>query len=591
MHASPFRKLPAIVLCAGLLVGAGARGYAQSDTGAAVQSETTALTAVEPAASAPSVAAQTVGAVGQAAGELGDSLRSGGHSALEQGRKLWADALLPAVQRTAASVPMLLKGLLLLLAFWLGGRLAGGGVRRLLDLTRLDDRAVRDWGLEGLLKRGDGSMRSLSGLLGGCVKWILLLFGFVAFFNAINLTLVAAPLQRILDSIVGIIPQLLKATVILVVYWAIATLVRMALSRLLKGMKFDERAGKRLAVDGAPAGQAAPSEMLGRLAFYVILLFGLPPFLQALGQDALVSPLQDMLAKVLAFLPNLVAAGIIVLVGRIVASIVREFVANLLAATGLDARFQTLGFGQALGRHSLSSIVAQVVYFFILVPIIIAAVDSLGLKMIADPIKATLQSILAAVPALLVAAVVVIVGCLVAKVVRKLVTSFLAGVGLDALPERLGLGFLAAKPGQTPLSGVLGSIVSIVIILITAQQAAAALHFDQLADLVRRVIVYLPDLAVGLLIILATLSLGKYASTLITGALKGQGQARLLASIAQCAIILLGMGMALEQLGVGQEIVVVAVAAILGGAALALGLAFGLGGRDRAKDAIDRWSR
>ncbi len=279
------------------------------------------------------------------------------------------------------------------------------------------------------------------------------------------------------------------------------------------------------------------------------------------------------------------------LVGRIVASIVREFVANLLAATGLDARFQTLGFGQALGRHSLSSIVAQVVYFFILVPIIIAAVDSLGLKMIADPIKATLQSILAAVPALLVAAVVVIVGCLVAKVVRKLVTSFLAGVGLDALPERLGLGFLAAKPGQTPLSGVLGSIVSIVIILITAQQAAAALHFDQLADLVRRVIVYLPDLAVGLLIILATLSLGKYASTLITGALKGQGQARLLASIAQCAIILLGMGMALEQLGVGQEIVVVAVAAILGGAALALGLAFGLGGRDRAKDAIDRWSR
>jgi len=300
MHASPFRKLPAIVLCAGLLVGAGARGYAQSDTGAAVQSETTALTAVEPAASAPSVAAQTVGAVGQAAGELGDSLRSGGHSALEQGRKLWADALLPAVQRTAASVPMLLKGLLLLLAFWLGGRLAGGGVRRLLDLTRLDDRAVRDWGLEGLLKRGDGSMRSLSGLLGGCVKWILLLFGFVAFFNAINLTLVAAPLQRILDSIVGIIPQLLKATVILVVYWAIATLVRMALSRLLKGMKFDERAGKRLAVDGAPAGQAAPSELLGRLAFYVILLFGLPPFLQALGQDALVSPLQDMLAKSLS---------------------------------------------------------------------------------------------------------------------------------------------------------------------------------------------------------------------------------------------------------------------------------------------------
>ncbi len=592
MHTSPLRKLSALLLCAGVIGLAVPRGYGQSGTVSAdPPDQALASAANESSAGEASIAKQTVDAVGQAASDVGGSFRSGGQSALAQGRRLWHEALLPAVQRMAASIPLLLKGLLLLLAFWLAGRLAGGGVRRLLDLTHLDERAVRDWGLEGLLKRPDGQPRSLSALLGGCVKWILLLFGFVAFFNALNLTLVAAPLQRVLDSIVGIVPQLLKAGVILVVYWAIATLVRVALTRILKGLKFDERAGRRLAAADDTADRAAPSAMLGRLAFYVILLFGLPPFLQALGQDALVSPLQDMLAKVLAFLPNLVAAGIIVLVGRIVASIVREFVANLLAATGLDERAGRVGIGKALGQHTISSIAAQVVYFFILIPIVIAAVDSLGLKVIADPIKATLQSILAAVPAILVATVVVLVGCLVARIVRTLVTTFLAGVGLDALPERLGLNFLKPRTGQMPLSGLLGAIVSVLILLITAQQAAAALHFDQLADLVRRVIVYLPDLAVGLIIMLATLSLGKYVGTLIVDALKGQSHARLLAIIARCAITLLGTGMALEQLGVGQDIVIVAVGAILGGAALALGLAFGLGGKERAKDAVDRWSR
>ncbi len=583
MDTTKLRKRSLLLIVAGLFALTAWHGHAQQT---ASDSEGQSLVSATIAG-----AQQTIGAVGEAATEVGGTLKAGGESTLSQGRKLWQDAVLPAVQRTASSVPMLLKGLLMLIGFWIVGALIGGGVRRLLDMTQVDERAMRDWGLEGLLKRGDGTTRSLATLLGNTIKWVFILFGFVAFFNAINLELVAAPLQRVLDSIFGIIPQLLKATAILLVYWVIATLVRVSLTRILQKTKLDERACRRAAAEDAASDKPAPSVMLGRLAFYVILLFGLPPFLEALGQDAIVAPLQDMLSKALAFLPNLVAAGIIILVGRIVATIVREFVSNLLGASGLDERAKSLGITKALGQHTISSIVAQIVYFFILIPIIVAAVDSLGLKVIADPIKATLQGILAAVPAILVATIVVLVGCLVAKVVRSLVTSLLAGIGFDALPEKIGLNFLAPKQDQMPLSGILGSIVSVVIILITAQQAAAALKFDQLADLVRRLIIYLPDLAVGLVILIATLSLAKYAAKLIGEALKEQAHAKLLATIARVAITLLGVGMALEQLGVGQEIVVVAVSAVLGGAALAIGLAFGLGGRDRAKEVIDNHSK
>ena len=583
--------LPVSLMCAGLALGlAMPKAFGQEDWTA------------EPAAAADSeqavsggfkqTAVDTVDAVKQASADVGAAFAGGGSAVVEQGRKLWQEALLPSFQRTAAAIPMLLKGLLMLLVFWLIGKLLGAGVRRLLDMTKLDERAMRDWGLEGLLKTSDGETRSLSRLLGSVVKWVLVLFGVVAFFNAINLNMVAAPLQRVLDSIFGVIPNLLNAIVILLVYWAIASVVRVGITRGLQALKFDERAGRRLApaAEGA-AAQPPPSAMLGRLSFYIVLLFALPPLLASLGQGALVTPLQGMLGKALDFLPNIVAAGIILLVGRIIASIVKEVVGNLLAASGLDQTAEKMGIGKVLGARKVSGITATIVYFFVLIPIIVAAIDSLGIKVISDPIKATLESVLAAIPAMLVATVIVIIGCLIAKVLRSLVTSLLAGVGFDNLPERLNLNFMTPKAGQTPLSGVVGAIVAVVIILITAQQAAASLKFMQLADLVRQVVEYLPSLVVGLLIMLVALSLSKYVGNLIEGALKGHGNTRLLSIIARCAITLLGAGMALEQLGVGQEIVTVAIAAILGGAALALGLSFGLGGKDRAKEIVERWSR
>lgn len=546
----------------------------------------------KPASGVIETGRQSLQAVGEATSELGGSLRSGGRQAVDQSRQLWQDVLLPTAQRVAAALPGLLKALVLLLAFWGVGILAGACVRKLLNLTKLDDRAVRDWGLESLLKKPDGQMRSLAGLAGGAVKWLLLLFGIVAFFNAVNLSIVAGPLQNVLDRIVGAVPGLIKAAAILFVYWVLAAVARAGVTRALGVLKFDAHAGKHLSVpqEGGRAA-LAPSAMIGRLLFYVILLFGVPPFLQALGQQALVAPLQDMLSKALGFLPNLFAAAIILVVGRIVATIVREVVGNFLAASGADAGAEKLGLGKVLGANKLSCIVSKIAYFFIFIPILVSAVDSLGIKAISEPIKAMLQNILEAVPALLVATVIVAVGYVVAKVVRSLVEAFLSGVGLDALPGRLGLAFLEAKEGQMAPSKLVGAALAVVIMLITAQQASASLRFNQLAGLLGRVVEYLPNLAVGLVILLAALSLGKYLGSLVAGSLGGHAHANVLAGVARYAVILLGVSMALEQLGVGEEILLVAVGALLGCSALALGLAFGLGGKDRARELIERWSR
>jgi hypothetical protein len=525
---------------------------------------------------------------GEATAEVGAALKSGGGEVARQGRGLWQDVMVPMMSRFANALPSVVKAVIFLVTFWIVAMLAGAVVSKLLGLTRLDERAARDWGLGDFLGGKEGPSRSLAKLAGGGVKWVILLFGFVAFFNALNLEMVAGPLQNIVNKIVGVIPNLLKAAVILFVYWVVAAVARMGVTKGLEAAKFDKRAGKYFPTREIDGVQVGPSVLTGRLLFYVILLFGIPPFLQAMGQQALVAPLQEMLGKTLAFLPNIAAAAIIVFVGAMIATIVREVVANFLAAVGADAGAGRLGFGRIFGHKKLSGVAGAIAYFFIIVPIVVAAVDSLQITAISGPVKSTLERILAAVPALLVAAVIVAVGYAVARVVRGLVQSLLSGIGFDALPEKLKLSFLKPREGHASLSAIAGSVVMFVILLLTVQQALDTLGFAQLSALADQVVRYLPSLFVGLLILVATLSLGQFVGSLVSQATQGSSHSRLVSGVARYAIIFLGVSMALDQLGVGTQIVTTAVGAVLGGTALALGLAFGLGGKEKAREIIER---
>ena len=180
------------------------------------------------------------------------------------------------------------------------------------------------------------------------------------------------------------------------------------------------------------------------------------------------------------------------------------------------------------------------------------------------------------------------VGFLVARTVRGLIEGFLKGVGFDTLPGRIGLGFLMPKEGSgASLSSIAGSVVMVVILLLTAQQALSSLQLGQLSELLGGLLAYLPNLFVGVAILLAALSLGSYVSKLIEQLMSGTGHGELAGTVARWAIFFLGFSMGLNQLGVADEIIQIAVSAVLGGTALALGIAFGLGGRDRAKEVID----
>ncbi len=546
----------------------------------------------DPAANTPqaqqAIEDEAAGQVTQVVDDTADAVVSGGAQVVEQGSALWSEMLMPMLQRFAAGLPSILKAFGLLIVFWIVAIVAGVVVRKGLQLTGIDDRAAVDLGLGDMLETEEGEPRSIATMAGTVVKWVILAFGFLAFFDALQLGMVAGPLQNILDKITGVIPSLLQAALILGVFWVVATVLKLVATKGLKAVGFDAKASRYVATREIKGEQVGPSDLVGRLLFYIVLLFGIPPFLEALGQQALVTPLREMISKMLDFLPNIIGAVILLFIGKIVATIVREVVSNFLAAVGADGFGARFGIGREEEGRKLSDIGGAVAFFFILIPILVAAVDSLQIKAISEPVKSTLQQLLSAIPLLFVAIVIIAVGYFIAKAVRGIVESFLSGVGFDTLPERFGLEFLKPQKGGVTLSSIGGMLVMAIILLLTAEQALATLQLAELSSLVGSLLGYLPSLFVGVVIILAALSLGTYVGKMVANVLSGTDHAGMVSAVVKYAIVFLGFSMGLSQLGVGREIVQVAVSAVLGGSALALGLAFGLGGRERAKEIIER---
>ena len=178
------------------------------------------------------------------------------------------------------------------------------------------------------------------------------------------------------------------------------------------------------------------------------------------------------------------------------------------------------------------------------------------------------------------AAVVLAVAFLIGRVIADVVTTLLTNAGFDKLVARLSLGQVSETPGTSP-SKIVGWVVLAVIMLFGALAAASMLGWTAMVVILNAFIAFLARLLVGLIILVVGIFLANLAAKLILST--GLEQKRVLALLARIAIIVFAVAMALDQIGVANDIVNLAFGLILAGAALAAALAFGLGGQDVAK--------
>ncbi|MDP2026677.1 hypothetical protein [Sulfuriferula sp.] len=197
------------------------------------------------------------------------------------------------------------------------------------------------------------------------------------------------------------------------------------------------------------------------------------------------------------------------------------------------------------------------------------------------------------VPQLLAAMVLLVLGWLVAKIVRTGMVKLLRALQFDRLSERSGIeAFLKQGQLTVSLSGLLAGLVYWLIILIVIVTVSNSLGLHLVAELFNRVVLYIPNVIVAILILVLGAILARFINRLIFAYLNNIGLegALTISTLSEYAVLVFVFFVALEQLEIGRQLITAAFIIGFGAVGLALALAFGLGGRDWAAGVLERMS-
>ncbi len=485
-----------------------------------------------------------------------------------------------AAQMIWAYVPNLVGALTVLVIGWI---LAGW-------LARIVRIGVEKMGLVGRLSKVTSVVdvkdaKSIEHWVGKGVFFILMLFVLVGFFQVLGMEQLTLPITGFLNAIFQYLPRLIGPVVIAIIAWLVATFLRLAVRRGMAATKLDERVGKDADLVGA---QKLPlADTAGEAVYWLTFLVFLPAILSSLEIDGLLGPVRVVVDQILGYLPHLFAAGLILFVGWLAARIIRKVVTNLLMSVGTENLSERVGLHAALGKQNLSGLIGLVVYVLILIPVIVAALNAMELEALTQPASQMLNEILAILPNLFAGILVLVIAYVVAKIVASLATGVLTGAGFDSLPQRLGLKSKGEPKGRAA-SEVAGYILMVAIMLFASIEAFELIGFDTASDLISEFLVFSSHVLLGLLIISLGLFLAKIVADTITG--MSFPNSALLAMVARVAILILSVAMGLGEMGLGDEIIGLAFGLTLGAVAVALAIAFGMGGRDAAAQVVSKWA-
>ncbi len=212
-------------------------------------------------------------------------------------------------------------------------------------------------------------------------------------------------------------------------------------------------------------------------------------------------------------------------------------------------------------------------------------------RFIDEPLKGFLDKILEFLPNVFSAVLILVFGILAGWLTKLVLKKIFDLVRVDGFAEKTGMSKVLAKGGlQEPLSQLLARIAGGFVILAFFVVSLGTLNIDVIQRLIERFFYFLPNLFVALVIIAIGFILGNFfgRAALIACVNAGLRMSRIVGNSVKYLIIIVSASMALEHLGIGRDTVLITYAILLSGLAIAFAIAFGLGGRDAAKDFIEK---
>lgn len=381
-------------------------------------------------------------------------------------------------------------------------------------------------------------------------------------------------LENFISRILAGVPNIIAAIILLILAFVVAGIAKTIVVKALEKLKMDRFTDKLGLKDESTGGSLA---FIGKLVYVIVFLLFLPGIMAKLGMQNAASPITSLLTQLLGYIPNIFAAVIILVIGIFVARIIKQLLIPLLKRLNVDRLQEKAGI-EVAESATLSTVLANVVYVLILIPVVIAALQALNIDAVSVPAINMLNTIFAFLPNIIVAIIILIIGVVIAGVVGKLLTSILEGVGFDTY-----LNNVVAKENielkNINASKAVGTLVKVIIIILFVVEALNVIDLEVLRFVGESIISYLPLVISAIIIMSLAYLLGTWISGLIQS--RGSNNA-LLALIAKVAILTLGVIMTLSQLNIAVNIVNAAFIIVLGALGIAFAIAFGLGGKEYA---------
>lgn len=383
-------------------------------------------------------------------------------------------------------------------------------------------------------------------------------------------------IRNFFNSLLQLIPDIVYAAILLVVAFIVAKLVKNLVLKLLKLVKAEKLLGK-LGVKDEAADNAAL--FIARLVSFLVFLLFVPGILDNLGMSAASNPISNMMNTFVGFIPNLVAAGLILALGIYVARIIRDLLKTVLKACKVDAVQEKLGI-KANENVTFSAIIANVVFGLIVLVVLAAALDVLAIDTISAPVNAIVASIFAIIPNILGAIVLIAVGLFIAKLVYGLLKGVLESVGADNLLEKI----TGNADKKLPLAKICANVVRYLIIIVFVVQALETLGLPVLVSIGAAIISFLPEILSVLIIGVAGFGLAYVVDKVMA---KKNG-CKTCVVIAKVLIYVVTVFLVLNQLAIAPEIVNTSFILIITALCFAFAVAFGFGGKQFAANTLKK---
>jgi hypothetical protein len=452
----------------------------------------------------------------------------------------------------------ILAAIVILLLGWIIALIVAAGVKKLLQKLNTNHR----------LSSATGHKSNIENLLSKLVFWFVIILAVVGALNVLNISGVSDPFSNMVSRVLAFIPNLLAAVAVGFIGWILAGLVKAGLTNVLARTEMDEKLSNEV-------GVGSLSSNIGEIFYWLVLLLFLPIVLSILGLTGLLIPVQNMVNEAVAYLPNLLIAGVIIFVGYILAKIVRGIVEGLSNSLGLQTQAEKIGLFK---NSNVSKFLGSFVFAIIIITALIVAFEALGIEAISQPATAMLNQIMYAIPQIIAAGLILIVAYVVSRFVGRLVAELVSGAGVDEIPMKLDVQrFL----GQTRVSDIIGCLIVFFTMLFAVSEAADRLGLEQISVLIAMFIQFGASILLGAVILVVGFWLANVVANVIQ---RGEyNSSRWLGNLVRILIMGLVIAMGLRAMGIADSIVNLAFGLTLGSVAVAFALAFGLGGRQPAE--------